>query len=145
MSIDTARNLEVADFLKQFAENEEDQYSIDQYRAYILMMNTQARARLSRERGSQYDALGIVRAGVRNVRRFLDESLGMFGSEEDSHELRLLEDLESEILDQLPDDSVERLREELKAAIAEEKFEKAASLRDRIRALEAQSSDQTDD
>jgi len=68
----------------------------------------------------------------------------MFGSEEDSHELRLLADLETKILDQLPDGSVEKLREELKAAIAEEKFEKAASLRDRIRALEAQTPDQTD-
>jgi hypothetical protein len=135
---DTARNLEAAEFLKRHAETEEDRYSIEQYRAYILMMNSQAKARLAREQARPYDALGIVREGIRKIRRFLDESAGMFGNEDDSHELRLLHELEKEILNELPDDSVEKLHRELEKAVAEERFEKAATLRDRIRALEAQ-------
>jgi hypothetical protein len=135
---DTARNLEAAEFLRRYAETEEDRYSIEQYRAYILMMNAQARGRLAREQARLYDALGIVREGIRKIQRFLDESAGMFGTEDDSHEIRLLRDLEKEVLDELPEDSIEKLQLELAKAVAEERFEKAASLRDRIRMLQAQ-------
>ena len=49
---------------------------------------------------------------------------------------QLAQELEQEFLAELPTDSPERLREELGRAIENEDFEKAASLRDRIRAIE---------
>ncbi|MDA0836472.1 MAG: UvrB/UvrC motif-containing protein, partial [Planctomycetota bacterium] len=123
-------------FLRQYAEEEEDRYAIEQYRPYILMMNTQARARLASTEGRQYDALGIAKEGRRKILKFIDENVGLFGISEDCLELRILESLEQEILLGLPEDSVENLRNELSKAVAAQEFEKAASLRDRIRSIE---------
>lgn len=133
---DTNRNLHAGLFLRQYAEEEEDRYAIEQYRPYILMMNTQARARLASTEGRQYDALGIVKEGRRKILKFIDENVGLFGISEDCLELRILESLEQEILLGLPEDSVENLRNELSKAVAAQEFEKAASLRDRIRSIE---------
>ena len=136
VTADTARNIEVAELLKRFAESDEDKYSIEQYRAYIIMMNTQAQARQSRADGDLYEALGAIRNGIKKIAQFLEETPFDLEDAEDSHEIRLLEELEQEILAELPTDSPERLREELDQAIENEDFEKAASLRDRIRAIE---------
>ena len=133
---DTSRNLQASLFLLKYAEEDEDRYSIEQYRPYILMMNTQARARLASMDGRQYDALGIVREGRRKILNFIEENFDLFGISEDCPELDILENLEQEIMVDLPDDSIERLRDELSRAVAAQEFEKAASLRDRIRSLE---------
>jgi hypothetical protein len=132
---DTSRNLQVSLMLRQHAEEDEDRYSIEQYRPYILMMNTQARARLASTEGP-YDALGIVREGRRKILKFIDENYSLFGISEDCPEMGILESLEQEIMGDLPDDSIERLRDELSKAVAAQEFEKAASLRDRIRSIE---------
>lgn len=132
---DTARNLEVAELLKRFAQNDEDRFSVEQYRPYILMMNSQARARLAMQKGALADALGIVRTGIRNIRKFLEESLQEV-EEREGKEIGLLEQLEKEIIARLPANSLEKLKVELEEAVAKEEFEKASSLRDCIRALE---------
>ena len=41
---DTSRNLRVLDMCSQFAENEQDRLILEQYRPYITMMNTRAKA-----------------------------------------------------------------------------------------------------
>jgi hypothetical protein len=43
---DTNRNLSVFDFIKQYALREEDRNMLEQYRPYVIMMNTRARAQL---------------------------------------------------------------------------------------------------
>jgi hypothetical protein len=133
---DTKRNLQAGLLLRKYAEEDEDRYSIEQYRPYILMMNTQARARLASVEGRQYDALGIVKEGRRKILKFIDQNFELFGISEDCPEMSILESLEQEIMVDLPDDSIERLRSELNKAVAAQEFEKAASLRDRIRSME---------
>ena len=138
VAADTVRNLQASRFLLDYSTEDEDRYSIEQYRAYILMMNAQARARIARHEGELYEALGIVRSAVRKIEAFLDENSGNFGNSDESHELRLLEELEVEIIEALPEDFAEKLRIELKEAVDNELFEKAAILRDQIKIAESE-------
>jgi hypothetical protein len=141
---DTERNLACANFLRTYAEKDEDRYSVDKYRPYILMMNTQARARLAWKDGRHSDALGIVRSGIRKIQKYLQENLSDLADsdeekekdEEECHEVRLLQQLEEEITKDLPGGSVDKLRAELERAVQREEFEKAASLRDLLQRLE---------
>src|SRR5688572_29363669 len=43
---DTSRNLRVLDFCGEYATDESDRFVLEQYRPYIIMMNTRARASL---------------------------------------------------------------------------------------------------
>src|SRR2546429_3051272 len=47
---DTQRNLELFNFVSEYAEREELSQSLEQFRPYVLMMNTRARASIELER-----------------------------------------------------------------------------------------------
>ena len=98
------------------------------------MMNTQARARLRWEQNDAEQALVIVRGGIRKIARYLEESLQPLDDDDgECHEIKILRELEEQLLDDLPEDSTEKLLQELNEAIEKEEFERAAVLRDRIR------------
>jgi hypothetical protein len=132
---DTERNLRCLDFLKDHAQDHSDKVSLEQYRPYIVMMNTRARAQhnlLSKLRGK---ALEDAREGIATIEKFLRE----IGREEligRSPELQILRTLESEIKSQVPEAQIEDLRREMEKAIESEDYEHAAELRDEIRRIE---------
>ncbi len=130
---DAARNLRLLDFCKVYARDEADRYALEQFRPYILMMCTRARARLALGENRPKTALRIIRRGISDIRAFLAE----FGEEisvEDAagREIAILKALAREIEEGMPPDPLEKLRKELSRAVSEERYEDAAAIRDRM-------------
>lgn len=138
VSRDTRRNLEALDLCAHYAREEDDRYALEQYRPYILMMHARSEAMLAMERGTYRTALAHVEGAIREIRRFFRK----FGEPEAyraSGEVEVLRALRREIRRHLPVDPIRRLKKRLDLALAEERYEDAARLRDRIRSLRTKS------
>ena len=128
---DTNRNMRLFAFVKKHASSEMDRWSLDQFRPYIIMMNTRAKASLML---SEHPETGIAEAidlfdhGIERVIEFYKE-YGLSSEIESSVELSILKALKSEFLKKSP----LTLEDELDHAISEERFEDAAIIRDKIR------------
>jgi len=138
---DTDRNFRLFAFIKKYAASEMDRWALDQYRPYVIMMNTRARASLAIR--SDLDKIidndeeapsGIEKAieqidrGIVDIRNFYDE-YGLTTEIETSIELAILQALKKEFVKNLP----LSLEDQLTRALEEERFEDAAELRDRLR------------
>lgn len=140
---DTARNLRAFAFVRAHAEHDRFKLQFDQWRPYVTMMNTRARATPLVREGHLPQALEIVEAGIGAIRDFLDE-YGQSPRAAECVELVNLEQWHEELLReqrQMPPDSQDKadlsahLRRQLNEAVAREDFEEAARLRDQIRRL----------
>jgi hypothetical protein len=136
---DTRRNLELFDFVSDFAPDPETAWSVEQFRPYVTMMNARAKAHLALGRGDTQAAIRLVEKGLQRIEDFY-ASVGNDDLREASPELRFLSDwlkeLEQQALEEVGSVSVAaRLRSEMAEAVRTEDYERAASLRDRIRAL----------
>lgn len=131
---DTARNLCLFDFVQRYAERDEDREELEQYRPYVVRMNTTSRAIGKLEAGSRTGALEIVRAGIRNIQAIPDVANQIFRFERD-RSIKVLQDLARQIRNLRPRSRRQELEEELREAIARENYERAAVLRDEIRRL----------
>jgi hypothetical protein len=128
---DTDRNLRLFAFVKKHATREMDRWALDQYRPYVIMMNTRARASLALREdpvGGVAKSVELFDAGIGQIVAFYNE-YGIASEIENSMELSILRALKQEFLRIAPPS----LEEQLERAIREERFEDAAALRDRIR------------
>jgi len=131
---DTARNLRVFDLVKKYAVDEQDVWAFEQYRPYVIMMNTRARS-LQRLQKQQWDqALAIVEEGIRKIEDFFRE-IEQPDLIESNPEIQFLKDWAEEIRANRPLSPLEQLKRELQRAVEREEFERAAQLRDQIRKL----------
>jgi hypothetical protein len=134
---DTNRNMRLFDLLRDHAAEEIDRLSLEQYRPYILMMNTRARAHQHLERGQTSRALKQIEDGLRQIDEF-----AQFSGREDfkaaaEYYAEGLREWADRIRETDPLTAMERrLRRELEQAIASEDYEQAARLRDMIRRME---------
>jgi hypothetical protein len=129
---DTDRNLSLIDFVAEFAEGDEIVDSFEQFRPYVLMIRTRAKASALLDLGDQQAALGEVEEG----REMILEAYRISGREEEaesSPEILHLDEWTEEIKTHRPITRVERLQQELQLAIENEAYERAAELRDAIR------------
>ena len=139
---DTARNLRLFSFVKECARHERDRLQFDQWRPYVTMMHTRAVATPLLELRELGAALGAIDAGIQAIERFLEEYNQTQRSSECA-ELQQLKQWRDEIsanqpqLPPPPKSGLEQLRADLEAAIAAERFEDAARIRDDIRRHEA--------
>ncbi|MEX0713067.1 MAG: UvrB/UvrC motif-containing protein, partial [Pirellulales bacterium] len=149
---DTTRNLRLFQFVRDYADDERQRRRFDQWRPYVTMMHTRAVATPLVELGQYEAALGAIDAGIRGIRRFLEE-YNQSERADQCPELAPLERWRDQIAARhLPRiaaepeaasdeteagvmDNIERLRLRLAEAISEERFEEAATLRDEIRRL----------
>lgn len=133
---DTARNLEVLNMCRKFAREEQDRLALEQYRPYLIMMNTRAEAHLLLREGRFKTALARVDAGLKAIQ---DVVLDFSGEEEfeELTEVAILSALRREIAARMPLDPVERLEAELEKAVHEERYEEASVLRARIEAMKS--------
>ena len=69
---DTNRNLEAFDLCRKFASRKADRLALEQYRPYVVMMNTRARVQLAVDDEKLPEALEICRNGIRGIREILD-------------------------------------------------------------------------
>lgn len=129
---DTGRNLRVLDLCNKYATEELDRLVLEQYRPYIVMMNTRAKALQAMEAGMFKSALAHADAGLRTIQDFFAK-YSREDAFETSSEVQVLQGLRQEIVQRLPIGTVERLERKLQRALDEERYEDAARLRDQIR------------
>lgn len=125
---DTARNLRLLDFLKQYAESDVDQIALEPQRAYVLMMHHRAAAIAAQRRGAGARAMSLCDEGIRLVEDTLGFDVDSIRENYPS-ELRLLHELRDEILESFPPGATPRLKAELQEALLLEDYELAARLR----------------
>ena len=133
---DTEHNLALFDLVRTYADEEEDRFLLEQYRPYVIMMHTRARAHLRLKDQEAHKALEDLIAGINRIQAFFEE-MGQRSLSEECEEVALLREMAEEILRAVPQDPLGPLRDEMKAAVAREDYERAAALRDEIRRLEA--------
>jgi hypothetical protein len=129
---DTQRNLDLLTFVSEHVENEEMAWPQEQFRPYIVMMLTRARA-------AQALARGELTAAIREIEKGRDIILELYqkvGSSDGakSSEVEFLDEWLEEIRKKKPMTKLEKLQREMDKAIATEAYERAAELRDAIKA-----------
>jgi hypothetical protein len=131
---DTQRNLEMFEFVGKQTTNEELAWSVVQFTPYVRMMNTRAKASLAIEREDLVEAVRLIEKGIDKIKDFYQEHANPEMSEQ-SPELSFLSEWLQEVRDKRPLTKIERIQREMDEAIKAEAYEKAAQLRDMIRAL----------
>ncbi|HYG35397.1 MAG TPA: UvrB/UvrC motif-containing protein [Clostridia bacterium] len=134
---DTERNMRVFDLVKQYARREEDQQFLEKWRPYIIRVNASAGIMLELEKRAYDRALQIAHRAVEKVEALeeLDDETFKFERE---RSLVALRELASQIQKNRPLSELEQLEQQLRHAIERQEFERAAQLRDRIRAIKKQ-------
>ncbi len=131
---DTQRNLDMFDFVTKHAEREELAASVEQFTPYVLMMNTRAKASIELERENIPGAVARIEAGMELIRAFFAD-LESADAASTSPELGFLGEWLDEIKARQPLTKLEKMQREMDNAIASEAYEKAAELRDAMKAL----------
>lgn len=131
---DTARNSQVLDLCNKYAAEEWDRMVLEQYRPYIVMMNSRSQALQSMQAGMLKTALAHVEAGLSAIRDFF-ERYGRPDAFDTSSEVHILNALRQELIQRLPVGAIQRLERKLQRALSEERYEDAARIRDQIRSL----------
>jgi UvrB/uvrC motif len=131
---DTKRNLELFDFVSEHATEDEAKWAFEQFRPYVIMMNTRARASLALEEKAAGTAVDVIQKGKAEIEVFY-RSIGQPEWIETSSELAFLNEWLSEVRQNVPLSPLEAMERDLRKAIADEAYERAAELRDAIRKL----------
>lgn len=135
---DTARNLKVFNFLKTYAEEEDDKYELEPFRPYVLMMHARAKAHRLLESQQPKAAMEAVETAIQSIHEHFAE-MGRSKLADNCSEIiflyRLLEDLKFD----WPDNPVDALKKKMQNAVEHEDYESAAKLRDEIHRLEQNS------
>jgi tetratricopeptide (TPR) repeat protein len=133
---DTARNLAAFNLCKQYAERPEDVAALEQYRPYLIRMNRSALAMALLQDDRHAEARATIEEALRELDG-LDEVHTVVYQQELHRARSMLEGMLKEIREQpgKTPSRLDALREELQKAVREERYEDAASLRDRIREI----------
>ena len=136
---DTNRNLEAFDLCRKFGGRKADRLALEQYRPYVLMMNTRSRVQLAVDDDNLCEALDICQGGIESIEEFF-KHMGKPSLSEHCSELAILSSVEDEIVHKLPSDPTVELHADLNKALEQEQYEKAAELRDKLRDFDKSSS-----
>ncbi len=136
---DTARNLKLFDFIKKYAKNELDISVLEQYRPYVIMMNSRARAYLAMKHNDYDKAEGIIEKAMVRIEQFYVED-GHPENIQSSYELNLLRQVKAEVTEKMPVNYIAKLKVKMDEAVKQENYEKAAELRDLIKKIKGQNS-----
>ena len=131
---DTERNIRVFDLIHEYAEDEGDRMSLEQFRPYVLMMRSRALACLALEDKEYNRAMEIIEEGVEEIRDFFLQ-IGREDLIESCRELQFLEEWAERIENNKPLTPIDKLRRELSHAVEQEDYERAAQLRDELRGI----------
>ena len=135
---DTKRNLDMFSFVAEHAESEDLVWAVQQFRPYVLMMNTRAKASMALDKDDMGAAIALVEKGITKIEAFLREA-GREDSDVEGDEITSLRGWLKELREKKPLTPLEKLNRDMDAAIQGEQYERAALLRDEIRALQEKS------
>jgi hypothetical protein len=133
---DTQRNLDLFTFVSQHTDREEFSWSLQQFRPYVLMMNTRAKASIFLGQGKFAEAISEIERGREAIVDFLQQS-NFPELVSKSSEIAFLDEWLEEVKAKRPLSKLEIMRREMETAIAKELYERAAELRDAIKLLQA--------
>lgn len=131
---DTGRNIQVFDFVEQYAEHPDLAWALQQLRPQLLMMQIRALGAKLLDQKDFEGAIHSVEEGVEQIRAFYREH-GRADLADQSGEIHSLENWMQELRSTRPLSERERLEHALQEAVRREDFEKAAAVRDRLRSL----------
>jgi len=131
---DTERNLDLFSFVSKYAQREEFAWSLEQFRPYVLMMCTRAKASMNLERNDIPAAIKEVETGRNMIIKLLKERPEPTDT---SAETEFLAEWLEELKSKRPFSKLEIMQREMDQAIASEAYERAAQLRDAIREFRA--------
>jgi hypothetical protein len=139
---DTKRNLQLFAFVREHARRDQDKLQFDQWRPYVTMMHAKAVATPLVELRQIDSARQVVEHGISEIEQFLAD-YDQMGRADQCFELVHLKKWLKELGKRQPtaaemyasSDRLAQLRAELDSAIAEERFEEAARIRDEINAV----------
>jgi hypothetical protein len=132
---DADHNLRIMDLRRDYASSEEDRTASEEYRGFVLMQRTQAEGKFHLEKKDYEGALSAIDRGIGQIEGFF-RRIGREDLIEEGRELFLLREWRKEVAKEKPLGPLDKLRKELQAAIEREDYERAAILRDQIKAYE---------
>ncbi len=133
---DTQRNLDLFDFVVAHTNREELSWTLQQFRPYVLMMNTRGKASIFLSQGKFPEAMAEIERGRDAIHDFFQRSnFPELASR--SSEVHFLEQWLEEVRAKRPLSKIEVMQREMESAIAKELYERAAQLRDAIKQLKA--------
>lgn len=130
---DTARNLRCFDILWNYGP-EDDKWSSEQYRPYVIMMNTRGKVSLTLQERDYDLALKQLEGGIQAIEAFY-EGHGRNELATQSQELTFLRQWAEKVQQRKPVSPRERLQRQLAEAVREEAYERAAQIRDQLKRM----------
>jgi hypothetical protein len=134
---DTQRNLDLFAFVTEHTDREELAWTMQQFRPYVLMMNTRAKASILLSQGKFAEAMLQIQYGRDTIAEFFQRSSAPELAAKSS-EIAFLDEWLEEVKAKRPLSKLEIMQREMENAIAGELYERAAELRDAIRQLKTQ-------
>lgn len=134
---DTQRNLDLFTFVSEHMDREEFSWALQQFRPYVLMMNTRAKASILLAQNRFPEAIVEIERGRERIADFLQQS-NFPEMVSKSSEIAFLDEWLEEVKSKRPLSKLEVMQREMETAIAKELYERAAELRDAIKLLKAQ-------
>jgi UvrB/uvrC motif len=133
---DTQHNIDVLDLCSLYGRTDYDRMCLEQYRPYILMMNTRAKACDALRQGYVQTAIAYLRGGIKRIAHLApkEERRKLLRH---SHEAKILLDMLHQIRSQMPVSPEVALKKRLTDAVKAERFEEAAKVRDELAAMMA--------
>jgi len=122
---DTQRNLDLFTFVDEHSEREDLVWSFQQFRPYVLMMNTRARVSILLADGQFGDALSEIEKGRDRISEFFQQS-AFPELEAKSSEIAFLDEWLEEVRAKRPLSKLEVMEREMERAIQGERYERAA-------------------
>ncbi len=132
---DCERNLEVFEFVAEFAANEDLAWSLLQFAPQLLMMRTRARGTKAVRKRRHRDAISAIEEGIEELETFYREN-GREDLLENSGEIASLKHWLTEVRSKKPLTALEKLQRDLDEAIRLEDYERAAKVRDQMKKLQ---------
>jgi hypothetical protein len=136
---DTQRNLDLFEFVAEHTDRDELAWSFQQFRPYVLMMNTRAKASILLGDGRFADAMREIESGRDAIVDFFQQS-SFPEMAQKSSEIAFLDEWLEEVSSKRPLSKLEIMQREMEVAIASELYERAAELRDAIKLLKLRES-----
>jgi len=133
---DTQRNLDLFDFVAAHTDREELSWTLQQFRPYVLMMNTRAKASILLGQGKFAEAMMEIQRGRDVINEFFQRS-NFPELAAKSSEIGFLDEWLEEVRAKRPLSKLEVMQREMESAVAKELYERAAELRDAIKLLKA--------
>jgi hypothetical protein len=134
---DTQRNLDLFTFVHDHTDREDFSWGLQQFRPYVLMMNTRAKASIFLAQGKFPDAIAEIERGREGIVDFLQQS-NFPELVSKSAEIGFLDEWLEDVKSKRPLSKLVVMQREMETAIAKELYERAAELRDAIKLLKTQ-------